>query len=438
MSQPLDALEAAVAVELHVVDRDHGQPRALAAPALRELQDADLPPGTRLAAGPGRAHLTLAVEGRGPAGEPLARARQVVEAWLEAEGAGLLGGGLHPRRLGPAGPGEDLGPWALDPEDTVDAAAGALGDAWRWLASRVDLRRPGFSLARAARLVLPLEGPAGFAPRWAALRALAPLVPGLAASSPLAGGRVHGAASARLAAWGARAPSLPALSGRWIPEALDDPSAWSRQEGAALRAALASGEPAAADPPGEGDGRAGGRSPASNRALDEAASLADGRWLVVRPGAGVVELRAQDPQESAPADAAVASVLLGALDRLERGAGAGAPALARLETERLAAVGHEVMVGGDEARVTDVGYLDALGLGRRSRFARDAWEGLIERGVAEDACWSRVGPWCELYLSRGTLARRVQDSLDGRLDGRAMGALVQRLWRVGAEGGLLA
>jgi len=205
-----------------------------------------------------------------------------------------------------------------------------------------------------AWLVLAPEGASWERVRDAA-RLLGAVVPGLAASSPLAGGR---------------------LGGR------------SRR----VEAGLASG-------------------------VDD--ELLVPGLLAADREAGTLALGFADAQEAVVADAALAAAQAEALRLLVQGAFQAPGRWADLDAPRLAATLAACAAEGDEARITDRRLLETLGYTRRpAAYARELWEHLIEVGVASTPAWSRWRGPLELYLDWGCLAGRLQGALGVAPQGR--------------------
>lgn len=200
-----------------------------------------------------------------------------------------------------------------------------------------DCRRHGWSNVQSVQVNLPFDGPDEFARLMAAVRLVLPLVPAIAASSPLVEGALTGALDNRLLHYFENSARIPAMSGRIIPEAVFDPERYQHEVLAPLYAAVSTVE----------DGVLG------------ASEWLNARGAIARFDRSAIEVRLLDSQECCSADlatsAAVAAVtralveerwsshdeqaawplepLRELLDRCARQAGAaelGDPALARL------------------------------------------------------------------------------------------------------------
>ena len=118
-------------------------------------------------------------------------------------GARLMPGGMHPWM----DPGRETRLWPHEYNDvyrTFDRIFGCSGHGWANLQS--------------THLNLPFKGPEEFRVLHAAIRAVLPLVPALAAASPVQDGRRSGLLDGRVAAYRKNALRVPSVTGRVIPE----------------------------------------------------------------------------------------------------------------------------------------------------------------------------------------------------------------------------
>jgi gamma-glutamyl:cysteine ligase YbdK (ATP-grasp superfamily) len=231
-------------------------------------------------------------------------------------------------------------------------------------------------------LNLPFSGDAEFGRLHAAVRALLPLLPGLAASSPFHEGRHAGRLDARLDVYRSNAARVPSVTGAVVPEPVFTRAGYE----ALLERIYADLAP-----------------------FDPAGTLrhewVNARGCIARFDRDAIEIRVLDAQECPRADVALAaavSCVLRGLCSEER-----QPRLRALETSSLAALLEQTIRSAESARVDAPELLEALGLPRTACPVREVWRRLIERHVAADPRNAEHLAALEVVLEEGPLARRI-------------------------------
>ncbi len=201
-------------------------------------------------------------------------------------------------------------------------------------------RTHGWANLQSVHLNLAFRGDAEFGRLHAAVRLLLPLLPALAASSPLLEGRPTGFRDTRLEVYRHNQRQVPAIVGRIVPERV-----YTRREYRERILAPMHREIAPLDPAG----------------------LLRHEWLnsrgaVARFGRSAVEIRLLDTQECPAADVGIAQAVVAALRALV--AETWQPYARQREAgeEGLAAVLLETIRDAEEARIRDPLYLQAFGL----------------------------------------------------------------------------
>jgi gamma-glutamyl:cysteine ligase YbdK (ATP-grasp superfamily) len=326
---------------------------------------------------------------------------KVVElnARLEPHGAALLPGGMHP---------------FMDPRAQTRLWPHAGGEVYARLDRAFDCRRHGWANLQSLRLELPFASDAELARLHAALRALLPLLPALAASSPLADGAATGLLDTRLEHYRTRAERAPALVGAVIPEPCESRAQYEREVLAPIGREIAPHDP---------DGVLRG-------------AALDLRGLVPRFERGALELRLLDAQECPAADLAIAEAVVAAARALCEERSSSYADQCRLETPRLANLLREVGRDGERARVHDTRLLGVLGFrGRAPASAGDVWAQLIEANVGDAAEALLTRARLDVILRQGPLARRMLRALEA--DQGDVRALCERLRDCLARGRML-
>jgi len=297
-----------------------------------------------------------------------------IDALLEPLGARLLGTAMHPwmdpateTRLWP----HDAGPIYA----TFDRIFGCRGHGWSNLQS--------------AHLNLPFGDDREFHRLHAAIRVVLPLLPALAASSPVVEGRPTGLLDNRLAFYRTNSARVPSVAGQVVPEPLGSRAAYEEEILGRIYRDLGPLDP-------EGVLRY---------------EWANARGAIARFDRNAIEIRVLDAQERPEADLAIAAAASGLVKRL---AAEGDPGrLDAVPTGGLAAALLAVAKDGERSVLRDPAWLRALGLPDRGPLAAgEAWRGLLE-GLSPSPL-APASPWREalaLVLEQGPLARRILRAL---------------------------
>ncbi len=248
----------------------------------------------------------------------------------------------------------------------------------------------GWANLQSVHLNLPFADDSQFAPLHAAVRLILPLLPALAASSPVADGRITGLADTRLDAYGANARRIPSVAGSVVPEPV-----FSRGDYEQSILQVIYRDMAAHDPHGI-----------------LRYEWVNARGAIARFDRNTIEIRVLDMQECPLADVAICAVVVEVLRALSHGRWTDPIEQQRMPTERLAEVLRAVIAQGDRAVIRDGNLLRHFGLSNvDSLTAGELWRHLIEQvGLLDD----RDGPWREplsVILDQGNLSRRITDAL---------------------------
>ncbi len=252
-----------------------------------------------------------------------------------------------------------------------------------------DCRGHGWSNLQSMHINLPFANDAEFARLHAAIRFALPLLPALAASSPIMDGKPTGALDNRLAVYRSNARRIPSISGHVIPEPV-----YSRRE---YEQGLLQGiydDLAPHDPEG---------------VLRH--EWVNARGAIARFDRSAIEIRVLDTQECPAADIALAALIVETVRALGDEAWCGIRHLMEWDTRALEAIFLASVNDADQAIIADRHYLAAFGYPERGPCrARDLWQHLMEAlpAAGVDPARRRI---LDLYLRRGALARRIGDAL---------------------------
>lgn len=286
-------------------------------------------------------------------------------------GARLLPGGMHP--------------W-MDPDRELRLWPHEFNDVYRAFDRIFGCRGHGWANLQSTHVNLPFRGDEQFARLHDAVRLVLPLIPALAASSPVLDGRLGPALDNRLLAYRDNARSVPSVSGAVVPEHVRTRAEYQEVVLDRIYADL--------------------------RPLDPEGVLrhewVNARGATARFSRGSIEIRVIDCQECIPSDLAVAAAVVAAVHGVAQSDGA-VPADAALHDVLDRTVGR-----GREALVQDELYLERLGFGGAARpvSAGDVWARLAAPVLADPTVPELHAP-LRLMLRRGPLAERIVRALGG-------------------------
>lgn len=244
-------------------------------------------------------------------------------------------------------------------------------------------RGHGWANLQSAHLNLPFRGDGEFARLHAAVRLLLPLLPALAASSPVVEGRVTGVLDTRLEVYRRNQERLPLIAGEVIPEPVFSRTAYEEEILHPMYRQIAPHDP-------EGILRH---------------EWLNSRGAIARFDRDAIEIRLLDVQECPAADLGIARLVAAALEALVAGRWSLLPDQQRYPTGDLARLLWETARRGEGASVDDPAYLALLGRSSQPRSAGDLWGELASELLPEPS------PPLRVVLEEGPLARRLLRAL---------------------------
>lgn len=316
-----------------------------------------------------------------------------VNGLLAPLGGQLMPGGAHPWM----NPLKDADAWPHEPNPVYHAVNRIFhcqGHGW------VNAQRLG--------LDLPFADDREFGRLHAAVRLLLPIMPALAAASPVLEGAATGFLDSALEAVRHNHERVPSVAGRLVPE-----RAFTRRE--YEKRIL---KPLFKD----------------LRPHDKEGLLRhewiNARGAVARFEAGRLDIRVLDSQECPAADLAVAALIAAAVRAVANETWQDFSEQTGWESGPLADILETVARDAQAAMVTDPDYLRALGLtNRRSCAAGEIWLHLARVALPTegfDPDWSRP---LEIILTKGSLAKRILEALGGDLRREKLREVCARLCR---------
>jgi len=253
----------------------------------------------------------------------------------------------------------------------------------------------GWSNLQSTHINLPFAGDREFGRLHAAIRLVLPILPALAASSPLVEGRVTGTLDTRLEVYRNNARAIPSVAGAVIPEAVYTRRDYKRSILEAIYRDLAPHDP---------------------RGILRY-EWVNSRGAIARFDRDAIEIRVLDIQECPRADIALADLIVTAVRAQVDQAWM---TLGRQQAFEVAPM-HAILLGtlrdAERAVIDNRRYLDAFGYPERGRAsAGELWQHLIEVLLKPDH--GAADGWPEVirtWLDHGPLARRILTALgDGQ------------------------
>lgn len=262
-----------------------------------------------------------------------------------------------------------------------------------------DCRRHGFANLQSVHLNLSFRGDEEFARLHAAVRFLLPILPAIAASSPVVEGKPTGLLDNRLEVYRGNQSLIPSIAGRVIPEAVRSRRQYRDRILRQLYRDIAPHDP--------------------DRILRH--EWLNSRGAIPRFDRNTIELRILDVQECPLADIAISSAVVAVLKALVDGRWAPVAGLDGWEIDPLEEIFLAALREGESAVIRNRRYLEAFGMERKRCTAGELWAHIAgavmagnpgNRGTAPEAL--------DVILANGTLARRILRCLKGKPSHKAI------------------
>ena len=295
---------------------------------------------------------------------------QRLDEVLASYGARLLGTGMHP--------------W-MNPREETRLWPHAGAPIYQSYDAIFDCRRHGWSNIQSMHINLPFANDEEFERLHAAVRLVLPLVPALAASSPLVEGASTGYLDYRLVAYRDHQSLYPETVGSVIPETVRSEAEYRERILEPMYQSIAP---------------------------EDQAGVLQNEWLnargaIPRFDRGAIEIRLADTQECPIADLAIAGAIVGAVEAIYRERWGDLAAQQAISTSSLDTILRACVRDADHAQIDDPTILRAWGASRTRATARDVWSWWMAN--IDPGPWG--GVW-ETLLAEGPLGRRILRALD--------------------------
>jgi len=247
-----------------------------------------------------------------------------------------------------------------------------------------DCRGHGWANLQSAHLNLPFAGDEQFGQLHAAIRLLLPLIPALAASSPLVDGVPTGMVDTRLEVYRGNARRVPSVAGLVVPEPCYTRTTYEREILARIYADLSPHDP-------DGILRF---------------EWANARGANARFDRGTIEIRVVDVQECPAADLAIVQAEISVLRALVAEQFASYQRQQEVETRELYRLLLATAQAGEQAVIDSPEYLAMGGLDGPIT-AGDLWHHLLEATAAHRDMEPDTAAALQTIVNEGPLARRI-------------------------------
>ncbi|HUX90537.1 MAG TPA: glutamate-cysteine ligase family protein [Gallionellaceae bacterium] len=293
---------------------------------------------------------------------------QAIERLLEPMGARLMPTAMHP--------------W-MDPRAETRLWTHDNALIYQSYDRIFNCKKHGQANLQSMHLNLPFADDAEFARLHAAVRLVLPIIPALAASSPIADGKARGYLDYRMEAYRTALQQVPSAIGRVIPDTVNSRAEYEDRILAPMYRDIA--------------------------AFD-ADSVMQHEWLNARGAIprferNAIEIRVIDIQECPQADLAIAATVSAVVQALYDGKWSTLSIQQGMVTDALVNVLHACIRDADLAVIDDAGYLRLLGFPDRQCQAGELWRHLVETtSLSSSEQWREP---LQVILEGGPLARRI-------------------------------
>ncbi|MBM3880886.1 MAG: glutamate--cysteine ligase [Verrucomicrobia bacterium] len=248
----------------------------------------------------------------------------------------------------------------------------------------------GWSNLQSLHLNLPFADDREFGALHAAIRALLPILPALAASSPVLEAHPTGWLDTRLAVYRTNSARIPSITGRVIPEAIFSEVEYARHILEPMYRDVA---------PHDAEG-----------VLQD--EFLNARGAIARFGRGSIEIRVLDTQECPQADLAVTQLIVAVLRALVGERWQPLASLKNLALDPLETILLATIQDAEAAQIQDRRYLDTFGWDRPGACAAgDLWQHLAQNLKVASEFEPDSVQALDIILGQGTLARRLLRAL---------------------------
>lgn len=255
-----------------------------------------------------------------------------------------------------------------------------------------DCKGHGWSNLQSTHLNLPFYDDEEFARLHAAIRLILPILPGIAASSPILDGQATGYLDKRLDYYQSNQKAIPVITGKVIPERAFSKRHYHKMIYEPIQEAIA---------------------PYNDQNILEPVWV-NSRGAIARFDRGSIEIRVLDIQECPKVDMAIAALIIGVLKVLTAEKTCSEHDQQSWTAAPLQKIFQQMIITAEHTVITNADYLKVFGLAEEEATAKALWRHLLELVKVHYPVF--IGPWLDTLheiLEAGTLATRIMAALDG-------------------------
>ncbi len=293
---------------------------------------------------------------------------------LESQNAMLLSSGTHP---------------FMDPAKETRLWQHEYQEIYAIYDNIFNCNSHGWSNLQCMHLNLPFSGDEEFAKLHTAIRILLPIIPALAASSPIREGKMTGFIDSRMEAYLHHQANMPSLMGKLIPEPVLTEEEYYRKIFEPIKRDIKPYD--------------------VNHIMEH--QFLNSRGAIARFDRNAIEIRVIDLQECPDADVAIAALIIEVLKLLVNGVMVTFEDQLAFNEDFLFDIFNRVIRDGDNTRIENHDYLKIFGISEKKVTAMNIWKKLFHdiESSLEDNYKEMIG----FILTDGSLSYRILRRLNG-------------------------
>lgn len=248
----------------------------------------------------------------------------------------------------------------------------------------------GWSNLQSMHINLPFSGDEEFSLLHSAIRTLLPIMPALAASSPVMDGEYTGLMDTRLETYRCNAERIPSITGLVIPEAVHSFNEYQEKILHPMYNDIAQYDP--------------------GKVLQF--EWLNSRGAIARFDRNAIEIRVLDTQETPEADIAITMSIIAVLKKLAEGDWSAPDRQSNASTEMLAELFSACIKYAGDAMIESREYLDLFDFPERKCNASELWHYLLESTLFRNTDLNPgIKAILDIILDNGCLARRIANAI---------------------------
>lgn len=250
----------------------------------------------------------------------------------------------------------------------------------------------GWANLQSTHINLPFYDDEEFSRLHTAIRIILPLLPAIAASSPILDGNLSGYHDTRLTYYQKNQRKIPELVGQVIPEKVHSKRSYNKLIYTPIADAIAPYDP---------------------QHITEPVWL-NSRGAIARFDRGAVEIRLLDIQECPKADMAISGTIIQLLKALVGGKWITFDQQDVWSSKSLYSIYNNAVKKAESTIVSEKEYLKMWGMNEDQATMQEVWAHLVDRLVKHDG--TGMAPWLPTInqiITNGSLSSRIQNALEG-------------------------